>query len=45
MTRDERADLERINASTNRAASYNPFATFFKDKNPEPDQVPEPEKK
>ena len=43
MTREERADLERINASANKAASYNPFATFFKDKKrePEPDPVPE----
>ena len=32
MTREEREDLERLNASASEGVTYNPFASFFRDK-------------
>ncbi len=29
MTREDRADLDRLNKSSSEGASYNPFASFF----------------
>lgn len=35
MSREERADLDRLNAASSKETSYNPFAKFFKDKDGE----------